>query len=123
MTRLMLTAMALAVSGAAVAKLPPPDEAAKAKAAEAAAKSAWQAKVDAFQLCKAQDRVVAAYKKMATWGKKMWMKHGALAYFECMGDDLAGMPNCGNFKTMARLLNDGGFNVRRWGVVDRVPWL
>ncbi len=31
---------------------------------------------------------VAAYKKMAAWGKKTWMKYGALAYFECMGDDL-----------------------------------
>jgi uncharacterized protein YbaA (DUF1428 family) len=32
---------------------------------------------------------VAAYKRMATWGKKTWMKHGALQYFECVGDDLA----------------------------------
>lgn len=32
---------------------------------------------------------VAAYKKMAEWGKRTWMKHGALAYYECMGDDLA----------------------------------
>jgi hypothetical protein len=63
MTRLMLTAVALALSGAALAKLPPPDEAAKAKAAETAAKSAWQAKVDAYLLCKAQDRVAAAYRK------------------------------------------------------------
>ena len=31
---------------------------------------------------------VAAYKKMATFGKKLWMKHGALDYKECMGDDL-----------------------------------
>lgn len=30
----------------------------------------------------------AAYKRMATWGRKMWMKHGALQYFECVGDDL-----------------------------------
>ena len=67
MKRLMLTAVALAVSGAALAKLPPPvlDEAAKAKAAEAAAKTAWQGKVDAFLLCKAQDRAVSAYKKVA----------------------------------------------------------
>lgn len=34
-------------------------------------------------------RKVAAYKKMAEWGKRTWMKHGALAYYECMGDDLA----------------------------------
>lgn len=62
MIRLMLTAVALAVSGAAAAKLPPLDDAAKAKAAEAAAKAAWQGKVAAFQLCKVQDRIAAAYR-------------------------------------------------------------
>jgi uncharacterized protein YbaA (DUF1428 family) len=46
---------------------------------------------------------VAEYKKMAAWGKKMWMKHGALQYFECLGDDLAGYAGSGNFKTMAGL--------------------
>src|SRR5262245_43551889 len=46
---------------------------------------------------------VAEYKKMATWGKKIWMKHGALQYFECEGDDLAGMPECGTFKKLAGL--------------------
>lgn len=30
----------------------------------------------------------AAYKKMATMGAKAWMKFGALAFYECMGDDL-----------------------------------
>ena len=40
---------------------------------------------------------------MAALGKKVWMKHGALQYFECVGDELAGMPGCGNFKTMAKL--------------------
>ena len=29
-----------------------------------------------------------AYKKMATLGKKVWMEHGALEYFECVADDL-----------------------------------
>lgn len=29
-----------------------------------------------------------AYKKMAALGCKTWMKHGALAYYECVGDDL-----------------------------------
>ena len=62
MTRWILTAAALAVSGLAAAKLPPPDEATKAKAAEAAAKSAWQAKLDAYQMCKVQDRIAAKYK-------------------------------------------------------------
>lgn len=29
-----------------------------------------------------------AYRKMADEGKDSWMKHGALQYFECRGDDL-----------------------------------
>lgn len=61
--QLVITACALAVSGLAFAKLPPLDDAAKAKAAETAAKAAWQAKIDAFQLCKVQDRVAAHYRK------------------------------------------------------------
>jgi len=28
------------------------------------------------------------YKKMAEMGRDSWMKHGALQYFECRGDDL-----------------------------------
>lgn len=31
---------------------------------------------------------VAAYKRTARAAGKIWMKHGALQYFECMGDDL-----------------------------------
>ena len=31
---------------------------------------------------------VDAYKKMALLGKKAWMKHGALDYKECVGEDL-----------------------------------
>lgn len=31
---------------------------------------------------------LASYRKMAKLGKKVWMKHGALEYKECMGDDL-----------------------------------
>jgi hypothetical protein len=62
MKRSMITAAALAACGLALAKLPPPDDAAKAKAAEAAAKSGWQAKVDAYALCKVQDRIAAKYK-------------------------------------------------------------
>ena len=30
----------------------------------------------------------ADYQKMAEEGRDMWMKHGALQYFECRGDDL-----------------------------------
>jgi len=30
----------------------------------------------------------AEYEKMAEMGRDAWMKHGALQYFECRGDDL-----------------------------------
>ena len=58
--------------------------------------------VDGFVIAVPKSKI-AAYKKMATLGKKMWMKHGALQYFECVGDDLVGMPECNNFKTLAQL--------------------
>ena len=61
MTKILLSAVILAASSLALAKLPPPDPAAKAKAAEKAAKAAWQAKVDAYQLCKVQDKIAAQY--------------------------------------------------------------
>jgi hypothetical protein len=77
MIRLMLTAVALAASGAAFAKLPPLDDAAKAKAAETAARAAWQAKLDNFQLCKAQDRVAAQYRKTAAASGKTTNAPGA----------------------------------------------
>lgn len=64
MMKTLCTAVVLALLGSvAAAKLPAPSDEAKAKAAEAAAKAAWAGKVDAFQLCKAQDKVVAHYKK------------------------------------------------------------
>lgn len=65
MKRLLLPATLAIACGFAAAKLPPPDDAAKAKAAETAARAAWQAKVDGYQLCKAQDRVAALYKANA----------------------------------------------------------
>lgn len=58
--------------------------------------------VDGFVI-PAPKKTVAAYKKMATWGKKMWMKHGALQYFECVADDLDSMPGCGDFRKMVKL--------------------
>jgi hypothetical protein len=60
---LLLGASALALSAAAVAKLPAPSDEARAKAAEAAAKTAWSGKVDAYLLCKAQDKTVAYVNK------------------------------------------------------------
>ncbi|HWI82820.1 hypothetical protein [Ramlibacter sp.] len=65
MRQVLVPAVLAIACGCAAAKLPPPDDAAKAKAAETAAKNAWQAKVDAYQLCKAQDRVAAQYRKSA----------------------------------------------------------
>lgn len=57
--------LALTVGATAFGKLPPPSEEAKAKAAETAAKTAHTAKVDAYLLCKAQDKTAAAYYKSA----------------------------------------------------------
>jgi hypothetical protein len=53
------------LAGPVLAKLPPPSDEAKAKAAEAAAKSGWSAKVDAYKLCQAMDRVADNYRKHA----------------------------------------------------------
>lgn len=70
-SRLTLALMAaLAWAPIAQAKLPPPSEEAKAKAAEAAAKTAWSNKVAAFQLCQAQDRAAANYRAKRTLNAK-----------------------------------------------------
>ena len=50
-------------AGLAYAKLPPPSEEAKAKAAEAKAKGDHNDKVDAYKLCLAQNRVAEHYLK------------------------------------------------------------
>jgi uncharacterized protein YbaA (DUF1428 family) len=51
--------------------------------------------VDGFVLVVPRKNV-AAYRRMAATGAKVWRKHGALEYLECMGDDLTpdmgGMP-------------------------------
>lgn len=57
----LLSALSMVLCGAAMAKFPPPTDDAKAKAAEAAARTAWSDKVAAHQLCKSQDRVAAKY--------------------------------------------------------------
>jgi hypothetical protein len=53
--------LALAAAVPAWAKLPAPSDEAKAKAAEAAAKTAHGNLVANFQLCKSMDRVAASY--------------------------------------------------------------
>ncbi len=59
-TALTLAATAL-LSTPALAKLPAPSDEAKAKAAEAAAKTAHGNKVASYQLCKSMDAVAAGY--------------------------------------------------------------
>ena len=54
-------AVSVLCASAAFAKLPAPDDAAKAKAAEAAATAAWTGKVDNYLLCNAQDRAAANF--------------------------------------------------------------
>lgn len=52
-------------SAAVMAKLPAPSAEAKAKADEAAAKTAWSGKVDNYKLCKSQDQVADRYRSAA----------------------------------------------------------
>ena len=60
----LVAALVTAMFAASVfAKLPPPTDDAKAKAAEAAAKTAWTDKVGLYQLCLAMDRTAEAYRK------------------------------------------------------------
>ena len=43
--------------------------------------------VDGF-LLPVPKKNLKTYRKMAEVGKKLWMKYGAVAYMECLGDDL-----------------------------------
>ena len=66
-----LAGLILAAASLVLAKLPALSDEAKAKAAEAAAKTAWAGKVDTYLLCKSQDKVAASYYKSAkTAGKE-----------------------------------------------------
>ena len=69
MKKIVLLISALALSGWVHAKLPAPSEEAKAKAAEAAAKTAHGNKVADFQLCKSREKVAAHYFKPTGKGK------------------------------------------------------
>lgn len=61
MKKLLMTVCLAGLPLLSLAKLPALSDEAKAKAAETAAKAAWTGKVDAFLLCKAQDKVAASY--------------------------------------------------------------
>ena len=69
MKKYLLVMSALAISFGAAAKLPAPSEEVKAKAAEAAAKTAHSNKVTDFQLCKSREKVAAHYYKTTGKGK------------------------------------------------------
>jgi len=47
--------------------------------------------VDGFLLVVPKDKV-EEYKKMAEGAKKLWLKHGAISYKECVGEDLNPKP-------------------------------
>ena len=59
MKKICFWVLAGVLSTSAWAKLPAPSDEAKAKAAEASAKTAHAGKVDGFLLCKSQDKVAA----------------------------------------------------------------
>lgn len=63
MNKLMCMMLGLMTTGMAIAKLPPLNEEAAAKAAETKVKAAWTSKVDAYKLCLSQDAVVARYRQ------------------------------------------------------------
>lgn len=65
MKKLIAASLLITASALVTAKLPPPSEEVKAKAAQAAAKAAWDGKVDAYLSCKAQDKAAAHYYKTA----------------------------------------------------------
>ena len=65
MKKLLISLLATFISSVVLAKLPAPNDEAKAKAAEVAAKTAWSGKVDNYLLCKSQDKVAASYYKTA----------------------------------------------------------
>lgn len=61
MRNLLIAVLSSVLAAAAVAKLPPPSDEAKAKAGEAAAKAAHGGKVEAFLLCRSMEKVAARY--------------------------------------------------------------
>ena len=69
MKKILLLISALGLCGVAMAKLPAPSEESKAKAAEAAAKTAHADKVAAYQLCKSREKVAVHYYKTTGKGK------------------------------------------------------
>lgn len=65
MKTILIAGLLLSTSTLALARLPALSDEAKAKSDEAAAKVAFTAKVDTFQLCQWQDKVAVSYYKSA----------------------------------------------------------
>lgn len=65
MRKLLIALISSTVAGAALAKLPPLSDEAKAKAAEAAEKTAHSGKVANYQLCRSMEKVAARYQAEA----------------------------------------------------------
>jgi hypothetical protein len=70
MKRIALLTFAALFAAGASAKLPPPSDEAKAKAAEAAARTAHGNKVADFQLCKSMNKTAAFYYEQAKKASK-----------------------------------------------------
>lgn len=65
MKKVLILAASCAFATVALAKLPPPSDEAKVKAAATAAKTAWSGKMAGYLLCKSQDKAAASYYKAA----------------------------------------------------------
>ncbi len=65
MKKILIMCLLAGTSAMVLAKLPALSDEAKAKAAEAAAKTVWAGKADAYLLCKSQDKVAATYYQKA----------------------------------------------------------
>lgn len=65
MRQLLIALASTTLAAASFAKLPPPSDEAKAKAAEAAAKAAHGGKVEAFLLCRSMEKVAVRYQAEA----------------------------------------------------------
>jgi len=57
--------------------------------------------VDGFVIVLPEEKLTA-YREMAEMGARVWKKHGALAYYECVGDDLSPEMAGITFPEMAR---------------------
>lgn len=69
--------------------------------------------VDGFVFVVPNDKT-AEYTKMAKEGRDAWMKHGALSYFECKGDDMVTKDQGGQKQLEFPALTKAGPNETVW---------